>query len=448
MKTDFNQLADSVIELVGGESNIIGLTHCITRLRFTLKDENVAKTEEIEKVNGVMKVIQAAGQYQVVIGNDVVNAYDAILKKYDIKTEEVSDVSEEKPKGLKGVWDSFLAYVTGTMVQTLPALIIAGLTSVILTMATTLFNVDTANPTYQLINVVKDAGFYFMPIFVGFAASKKLNCNPFIGAMMGAILVHPNYNALVQAGTTELFGFSFMAITYSSTVIPMLLIIYVESFIEKFYNKVLPGAIKAMFAPLFTIFTILPIALFALGPVGYVIGSGIVNFLLWVYSISPLIVVPLIGVCWPLLVMVGSHTLLVPTMVELVTTVGYDAVVKPGAYVSNFAILGVVCAIALKYKKQRENAIPAATSAIFGVSEPALYGIILPMKKTLLSMIVGSAAGGVVSALLHVKSYAPAANSILSIMQFGDTMIWQIIAIVVGFSVAFAMTWMMKLDIE
>lgn len=355
MKTDFNQLADSVIELVGGESNIIGLTHCITRLRFTLKDENVAKTEEIEKVNGVMKVIQAAGQYQVVIGNDVVNAYDAILKKYDIKTEEVSDVSEEKQKGLKGVWDSFLAYVTGTMVQTLPALIIAGLTSVILTMATTLFNVDTTNPTYQLINVVKDAGFYFMPIFVGFAASKKLNCNPFIGAMMGAILVHPNYNALVQAGTTELFGFSFMGITYSSTVIPMLLIIYVESFIEKFYSKVLPGAVKAMFAPLFTIFTILPIALFALGPVGYVIGSGIVNFLLWVYSVSPLIVVPLIGVCWPLLVMVGSHTLLVPTMVELVTTVGYDAVVKTGAYVSNFAILGVVCAIALKYKKQREN---------------------------------------------------------------------------------------------
>lgn len=413
-----------------------------------MKDESLAKTEEIEKLNGVMKVIQAAGQYQVVIGNDVVNAYNAILKKYNIKAEEALDVNEDKPKGLKGIWESFLAYITGTMVQTLPALIIAGLTSVILTIATTLFKVDTANPTYQLLNVVKDAGFYFMPIFVDFAASKKLNCNPFIGAMIGAILVHPNFNALVKEGNTEMFGLSFMAISYTSTVIPMLLIVYAESYVENFYNRILPGAVKAMFSPLFTMFTILPIALFALGPVGYIIGSGIVRFLLWVYSVSPLIVVPLIGVCWPLLVMVGSHTLLVPTMVELVTTVGYDAVVKPGAYVSNFAILGVVCAIALKYKKQRENAIPAATSTFFGVSEPALYGIMLPAKKSLLAMIVGSAAGATVTALFHVKSYAPAANSILSIMQFGDTMIWQIVAIIVGFSVAFAMTWVMKLDIE
>lgn len=444
-KKDFKKMADEIVAKVGGESNVDSLTHCVTRLRFKLKDESIAKTEEIKEIDGVLSVIKASGQYQVVIGNDVVNVFDIITKNYNVNTTAALDINEDektekKPAGVKGVWKSFLDYITGTMTQLLPVLIGSGLISVVLALATSIFGVSTENSTYQVFNFVYNAGFYYLPVFVGVAAAKKLNCNPFMGAFMGAVLVHPTLQTMVAEGTTELFGLHFTAVNYSSSVVPMLLIMFVMSYVEKYAYKLLPSAIKSTFAPLVTMLIMTPLALFILGPAGYMVGSGIVNAFLWVYEQAPFLIVPLGAVLWPLLVMVGAHTLLVPTMTELLSSAGFDAVIKPGAYCSNFAILGVVLAVAFRSKKKRSVAITAASSNIFGISEPSLYGIILPLKKPLIAMIVGSAAGGIVSAIFGVKAYFFAANSILSILMFGDTMIYQIIAIAVSVAVSFAVT--------
>lgn len=450
-KKNFNKMAEEIVAKVGGAENVNILTHCVTRLRFKLKDETLAKTDEIKEIDGVLSVIQAAGQYQVVIGNDVVNVFDKIISNYKISAGEAlkvneGDVTESKPTGFKGAWAAFLDYITGTMTQLLPILIGAGLLSVILAIATSLFKVSTESQTYQVFNFVYNAGFYFLPIYVGIAAAKKLNSNQYMAAFMGAVLVHPTLTAMVAEGNTQLFGLNFTGISYSSTVIPMLLITFVMSYVEKYAYKLLPSAIKSTFAPLITMLIMVPLALFILGPAGYTVGSGIVNAFLWVYETVPFLVVPLSAVLWPILVMVGAHTLLVPTMTELLSTAGFDAVIKPGAYCSNFAILGVVLAVAFKSKKMRSVAITAATSTAFGISEPSLYGVIIPMKKTLIAMIGGSAAGGIVAAIFGVKAYFFAANSILSILMFGDTMIAELIAIVVSVATAFVLTLVLGFD--
>lgn len=444
-KKNFKETGDQIISYIGGVDNVNILTHCVTRLRFKLKDETIAQTEDIKNIPGVISVLKASGQYQVVIGNDVVNVYNEIIKNYKINTGEVLNVNEDEDlvddqKGFKKYWSKFLDYITGTMTQTLPILIGSGLISVILAIASSVFGVSADNPTYQVFNFVYNAGFYFLPIFVGFAAAKKLNCNPYLAAFMGSVLVHPTYAIMIADGTTELFGIAFKGITYSSSVIPMLLIVFIMSYVEKFFVQKLPSAVKSTFAPLLTILIMVPLAFFILGPIGYIVGSGVVNMILWVYQTVPFLIVPLSAIAWPLLVMVGAHTLLVPTMTELVSTSGFDGAIKPGAYCSNFAILGVCLGVAIKSKKNRAVAISAATSAIFGITEPAVYGIVLPLKKTVISMIGGSALGGIVAGIFAVKAYTFAANSILSIVIFGNTIIYAVIAIAVSCASAFILT--------
>lgn len=446
-KKDYKKLSFDIVDKVGGIQNIESLTHCMTRLRFKLKDENIALTEDIKAIESVLAVIQANEQYQVVIGNDVVNVFDEIMKNFDIKADKEelpeadSAVNSSSKNGFKQFREIFIDYITGTMTQILPVLISAGLLSVGLAIATKFFGVSTDNITYKIFNYVYNAGFYYLPIYVGFAASKKLKSNSFLAAMMGAILLHPTYLGMVGEGIKlSVFGISFTSISYSSTVIPMLLITFVMAKIEKLMFKILPNAIKSTFAPLLVIVITVPLSLIVIGPIGYTLGAGIVNIILWIYGLSPFLIVPISAIMWPILVMFGAHTLLVPTMTELLATVGFDAAIKPGAWCSNFAILGVCLAVAYKSKKMRNSALPAAISAVFGVTEPGVYGIIVPLKKTLISMLLGSLVGGISAAILGVKSNILAANSILSIVMFGDTLLGALIATVISLVAGFVFT--------
>lgn len=448
MKKNYKEMAAQIVNKVGGLKNIDSLTHCMTRLRFKLVKEEDALTEEVKQISGVLSVICSGGQYQVVIGNDVVNVFNEITANYNIKAAGVELIENGKVKnedgktaGLKGYWNKFLDYITGTMTQILPILIGSGLISVLLAIVNKFFGVPTDNTTYKIFNYVYNAGFYYLPIYVGYAAAKKLKCNQFLGAFMGAILLHPTYMTMLSEGVTmELFGFPFTAISYSSTVIPMLLIVFIMSIVEKYSYKILPNAIKSTFAPLVVVVVMVPLSLFVFGPLGYTIGSGIVKFILWVYSLSPFLIVPLAGVMWPILVMFGAHTLLVPTMTELIATVGFDAAIKPGAWCSNFAILGVCLGVAYKSKKKRDIALPAALSTVFGITEPSMYGVIVPLKKTMISMLGATLIGSLTAAVLGMKSNVLAANSILSIIMFGDTMVAAVIATVVSVTAGFVLT--------
>ena len=448
-KKNFKELADAIVTNIGGEGNVKMVTHCVTRLRFILKDESKADTEAIKKIPGVMTVVKASGQYQVVIGNDVVAVYNEVTSNYKMDTGEVVNEDNhdvEKPKGFKAIWAKVMDYVTGTMSQLLPVLITSGMISVILALATSFFGMSTDSNTYRLLNAAYDAGFYYLPIFVGIAAAKKLKANPFVAGLIGAVLVHPNFLALVTDGGATVYGIPFTAISYAKSVIPMLLITFVMAYVETFMNKWIPGALKFTFVPLCTFLIMLPLALVVFGPLGYFVGSTLVNAVLWVYSVSPFLIVPLTAVSWPLLVMFGAHTLMVPTMTELISTLGYEPAVKPGAYCSNFAQLGVLLAVAFKSEKHRAAALSAASSCIFGVTEPAMYGVILPRKKTMISMILGSLVGGFTAAFLGVKAYTMAANSILSIIMFGPTMIGAIISVVVSVVAGFGFTLLIGFD--
>ena len=365
-KKNFKELADAIVTNIGGEGNVKMVTHCVTRLRFILKDESKADTEAIKKIPGVMTVVKASGQYQVVIGNDVVAVYNEVTSNYKMDTGEVVNEDNhdvEKPKGFKAIWAKVMDYVTGTMSQLLPVLITSGMISVILALATSFFGMSTDSNTYRLLNAAYDAGFYYLPIFVGIAAAKKLKVNPFVAGLIGAVLVHPNFLALVTDGGATVYGIPFTAISYAKSVIPMLLITFVMAYVEKFMNKWIPGALKFTFVPLCTFLIMLPLALVVFGPLGYFVGSTLVNAVLWVYSASPFLIVPLTAVSWPLLVMFGAHTLMVPTMTELISTLGYEPAVKPGAYCSNFAQLGVLLAVAFKSEKHRAAALSAASSS-------------------------------------------------------------------------------------
>ena len=445
-KKDYGHLAAAIIDGVGGTDNIVNVTHCITRLRFVLKDEAKASDEVVGSIDGVMRVIHAAGQYQVVIGPDVNDAFSEVIKRCPDKEVAVDSAAAdaeqggEAPRGMRKICAAVLDYVTGTMVQTLPVLIGAGMLSVVLAVATSFFGVSTEDATYKVVNCLYDAGFYFLPVMVGFSAAKKLGSNPFLTALLGAFLIHPGFSSQVAEGGNVMFGMSFVAVGYAKSVIPMLFIAPMMALVEKAVYRIMPSALKMVIAPPAILLISMPIALYILGPLGYFIGSGIAQAILWVYGTAPFLIVPLAAVAWPLLVMFGAHTLLVPTMTDLITGVGFESAIKPGCYCSNFSQLGVLLAVAVKSKKKRSVALSAATSCLFGVTEPAMYGVILPGGKTMVSMTLGSAVGGVAAALLSVKAYTLTANSIIGVVMFGDTIIAALISIVVSLVAGFAFT--------
>lgn len=424
MSFDYGKSAEAILKQVGGEKNVGGVTHCITRLRFILKDGSIPNDKEIEKIPGVIRVIRQGGQYQVVIGNEVSNVYSALLKLGDF--EETTGGSQTG--GSKEGWFSRLCgFVAGCMTPLLPAMLGCGMIKVVLTLLTTFNLLSTSGSTYAVLNVAGDAFFYFMPIMLGYTTAKRLGSSPYLAMVMAAVLLHPDLAALFGAGSVTYFGLPVTTATYSSSVLPILLMVPIMKYIEIFADKICPNMVKVFLKPLIVIFVSLPIALVIVGPIGVILGNYLADGVNFLYSRVGWLTIMLLSAAMPFIVMTGMHYALVPICTISLSSLGFDAILVPTMFCSNLAQGGAALAAALKNKNKDEKATASAagiSAVIAGVTEPAMYGVTLKYKTPMIAAVCGAGLSGLYAGITGLVAYTMGGSpSSLSLIQMigGDS---------------------------
>lgn len=425
MAQDFNALARTILDKVGGEKNVAQVTHCMTRLRFNLKDESKAvPDDEMKAVKGVLGVVRSGGQYQVIIGQTVNKVYEEVNKLGNFGGGAPVEKVKEKLT-LKKIGMNILNYLAGSLTPLIPVIIAAAMVKTVLAVIgpSMLGLVHEGDNLYTLLTFVGDAGFYFLPILIGYTASIKMGMNPAMGMFMGAILVHPT---LVQMATEGVTGFTVYGIpmavqNYSSSVLPIILSVWVMSYIFKFLNDKLSPALRTIFAPTLTVFIMLPISLCGLAPLGGMIGEYISKGLLAFGSVGGFVAVAVIAAVWEYLVMSGMHIVLVVTMMTMIMQNGSEALVAPAASCATMAAVGMALGAALRMKDKEERAMGIGyfvSGILGGVTEPALYGVGFKYKKPLIGMMIGGALGGLYAGLTHVAVYGMGAANFLMVMTY------------------------------
>lgn len=390
----YEKLAEDILSNVGGRENVNSLTHCVTRLRFKLKDETKANTDVLKNMDGVVTVVKSGGQYQVVIGNHVPDVYAAVVAVGGLAVEPLEEVTEEKLSPI----NAFIDVVSGVFQPVLGVLcatgMIKGLNAILL--ATSLL--EDSSSTYLVLNAIGDCLFYFFPIFLGFTAAKKFKLNQFTGMALGASLVYPSIVG-VAGQTLDFIGIPMVMPTsgYSSTVIPIILSVYVASKAERIFKKIIPDVVKTFLVPFFTLLIVVPLTFMVIGPVATWLANLLGDVTLAIYNFNPVIAGLFLGGFWQLFVMFGLHWGLVPISMNNLAVLGGDPVLSTTVAVC-FAQTGVVMAIMARTKEQKLKSlcIPAVISGFFGVTEPAIYGITLPRKKPfIISCVIGAVTGGI-----------------------------------------------------
>ena len=480
MASKYDGLARIIIQNVGGKSNIISVAHCITRLRFKLKDESKANKEVLESTDGVIKVMQAGGQYQVVIGNQVNDVYDAVLEVGHLAAagavdEEGNAVEETSGGGKKSPVSLLIDVISGTLQPTLGVMAATGIIKGLLALFDFLGLIPAASGTYQVWYAVADGFFYFMPIVLGYTAAKKFKVNEFIGMAIGIALCYPamvNSTAGTVLGTVftgtafemsyylTFFGIPVImpASGYTSSVVPIILAVAIAAPLEHWLKKVIPDVIKLFVVPFVTLIVMVPLTYLVIGPIASILCSILSLFFNAIYSIpvvGGLIGGVLIGAFWQVLVIFGLHWSLVPLAMINYSLLGYDFILSPYFCVS-FAQTFVVLAIVLKTKdeKLKKIAIPAFISGIFGVTEPAIYGVTLPKKTPFIYSCIAGAIGGAFTGLMRTRSYSIGGLVLFGLPSFIDTtgvmgltnMIYILIAILIASVAGFAMTYVLYKD--
>lgn len=433
----YEKLAKSIIANVGGKDNIISIAHCITRLRFQLKDEGKANDDVLKNMDGVVTVMKAGGQYQVVIGNHVPEVYKDVCAVAGVK----SNTATEAPK--MGLGEKILDLITGIFMPSISLLCACGIIQGVLTLCTMAGILAAEDGLYQILYAAGQVMFYFFPVVIGFNTSKKLGGNPYLGMMLGAGLMYP----AIQSVDLAVFGMTVNA-SYSSTVFPIILLCAVAVPFEKLLNKVIPDVIKTFVTPVIVLMVCLPLGFCIIGPVANSIANILNTFFATVHGFSPMIACAVIAASWQVLVMFGVHNVLIMTfIVGLISGVPQPLMAALG--VCSFVQTGAVMAIWVKTKNQKLKnvALPAWISGIFGVTEPAIYGVTLPHGKQFALTCVVSAVMGAVASVLGVTAYSMAGLGAFSIPGMinpenpGGSLIMAIItyvgSVVAGFVVAF-----------
>ena len=408
MAKDYKAIADGVIANVGGAENVASISHCVTRLRFKLNDPAKADKAALEKVPGVIKVLEASGQLQVVIGQDVTDAYDAVLANYSLNAagEVEADAAETKADtGAKKKFDiagTMADLVSGIFMPFMGAFMGAGLLKGVLVLLTT-FNIlakDTS--TYTILYAVADGTFYFLPMFLAYSAGKKFGGNPFITMAIAAAMLYPNFAAL--SGDVTFLGIPVTMMSYSSTVLPIIVAAWIQSVLEKFLNKHLPKVIRSIFVPLIVMVTVFPLVVLIVGPVTDIVGKGIANVIQAALNAFPALGGFLMAALWPVMIIFGVHWGMVPIVMNNHAVLGYDYIL-PLTVGTNFGIAAAVFGVSLKSKnpETKEMAATAAVSAfVGGVTEPAIYGILMKSKKVFAVVLLANGIGGAICGIMHV----------------------------------------------
>ena len=411
-KLSYDELATFIIKNVGGQDNINNLIHCITRLRFYLKDESKANDDALKNQRRILDVMHAGGQYQVVIGNEVTNVFDAVMKQLPGLDPESAPAPENDDRNpVSKAFGNLIGFITGSMSPVIGVIAASGIIKGLLALLTlpqlgALLNIKS--PIYITVSAMADAAFFFLPVLVGFSAAKRLNSDPMIAAVIGGFLTYPQIITWGQA-TKNMFSigsWNFQFLNYSYSIFPMILAAWLAAKCEQWLKKVLPSYLQMIFTPLITILVVSTITLVITGPVIQGAANGIAVFINWLVSSSGWVGGLVIGAFYQLLVIFGLHWGVVPLIAQQIAGSGQSAL---NAIVCSTMVAqgAAVLAVAIKSKKSdmKELGIAAAISAFCGVTEPAIYGINLRYKRVFASGCIGSAFGGLVTGLMHGTMY-------------------------------------------
>ena len=418
--TVYETLAKEILNYVGGKDNVNSLTHCITRLRFKLKDASIAQDEALKNLEGVVTVMKSAGQYQVVIGNQVQDVYEQLVPLLHAEQPQTVQGAEKEK-----LLDRFVDIISGIFQPILGIMAACGMIKGLNMLFMTLGLYAETSGGYMIINAIGDALFTFLPLFLGYTSARKFGLKPMVGLVIGGIMCYPGIQSSALSGSLkplytmfegtmfaspvyiDFFGIPVISMDYTSTVIPVIFIVYFASKCEKLFSKFVPDLVKFFFVPMLTLLVALPVGFLLIGPVATFGSKIIAEIIISIRNVSPMLAGGLVGLTWQILVIFGLHWGFIPVYINNIVTNGYDNVMMP-FFACTFATSTVILVIMLKTRdrKMKELCLPNFISGIFGVTEPGIYGILLPLKKPFIISCIAGGIGGAFYGFCNFRKFS------------------------------------------
>lgn len=443
----YTEMCNKIIENVGGEKNIQSVVHCATRLRFVLKDESKADDAEIKAIPGILSLVKKAGQYQLVIGNNVDEVYHELTSMLNINTEK-------KQKDDRKIFDKIIGSITGSIAPVIPLLAGAGMGKVLLLVLTLTGILAKESQTYVFLNMIFDTGFYFMPAYVGFSAAKIFGANQYLGAFIGLVTVHPTWMELVSTGEpVQFIGIGVDLVKYSSTLVPAILSVWLMSYIEKGVKKIVPDMIKVFAEPMLVMLITAPLTFIVIGPIGDLISQGVANLSMFLFNHGGFIAIPILAAVYPWLVSIGIHKALSPISIALVAEQGFDPIIRVVALCANMSQAAASLSVSLKTKNKELKSLALSSSMtafLGGITEPAMYGVNLKLKRPMYASMIGGAVAGLFAGLMKMKAFIYVTPGILSLPMWiseEENYVWlAITTMIISVVATFTATWILGFD--
>ncbi|WP_342423684.1 beta-glucoside-specific PTS transporter subunit IIABC [Paenibacillus sp. FSL E2-0178] len=440
-------LSKQIITLVGGEGNVNSVFHCATRLRFKLKDNSKANKAALEKTPGVITVVENSGQFQVVIGNNVSQVFEQIMKETSLQDAEKSGNDESSES--TGVLGKAVDIISSIFSPILGALAGAGILKGLLALILSLEWISGTSGTYLILNAASDSVFYFLPVFLAVTAARKFKANQFVSIAVAGALIYPSVIAAVGSpDPLNFLGIKIVLINYSSSVIPIILAVWVQSYVEKWFRSFIHESVRNILVPMFALLIVIPLTFLAFGPVGSLISDGLASGYTWLYNLSPLVAGAIAGAFWQVFVIFGVHWGFVPIMLSNIATLGYDTML-PILCAAVLSQAGAVFGVFLKSRNPQLKALAGSSTlaAIFGITEPTIYGVTLKLKKPFIYACISGAIGGAIIAQGGARALSFSLPGLLALpTYFGTGFIWVIIGILVAFVLAAILVFVLGFD--
>lgn len=449
---DYKAMAKSILENIGGSENVGNMTHCATRLRLTLKDTSKADDQAVENIDGVINVINKAGQYQLLIGTEVGKLYDEFEPL--VKGNGNAAVTDSNETSSGNIISNIFSAVSAIFAPILPALAGSGILRGLLILCVQLGLISEGSGTYSILYVASMSVFYFLPVLLAFTSARRFGASPYISALIGAALINPDFIGLMgdagNGATTDFFGIPVVLMNYNSTVVPIILSIWAFSYLYKFLDAKVPETLKLVIVPLVSLVIMIPLTVIVIGPIGVYSGEAVANVVNWLIERSSVLTGILVGGGWSVLVSLGIHWAVNPIMINNISTYGFDYIV-PFTFACNFAVIGTTIGVYFKAKDKKLRGFALTglvTIALSAIIEATLFGLLVKNKKLFLAQIIGGAVGGAYLGLTKVVTNAFVFGSVTTFPAFVEknssnfiqAMIGLLISLVVSAVLAFIFT--------
>lgn len=452
MTQKYQLLAEEILQNIGGKDNVKNLTHCMTRLRFVLKDESLADDEAIKNLKDVMGLRKQGGQYQIIVGNNVAATYKELMKQGISGGAKSNENIPRQKLTLKQIGINILDAIIGTMSPLIPAIIGGSMIKLLAMLLNMTGVLSLESSTYNILNTIGDAPFFFLPLLVAVSAARKFGSNVFLAMAIAGVMVHPVFMDIMEKaaeGKATTFAYiPILSVKYTYTIIPSIVLTWLLKYIEDWVDKITPIVTKNFLKPMLILLIAAPIAIIVVGPLGILIGTGISQLVFLVHNQLGFLAVAIVGALWPLLVMTGMHRVFTPTIVQTIAETGKEAMVMPSEIGANLSLGGVSLAVALKTKNRelRQTALAAASSAIIaGITEPALYGVAIRLKRPMIASVIAGFVAGAVAGLAGLASHSMASPGLFTSVQFIDkdnpmSIVWIIVVMLISIVLSFVLT--------